>query len=76
MVEHWTDEMLDRLADSVEQTNHNIEILIGAITGLISRADEDRTIIRQMQSDIRGLQTENRRILERLERHLSDGHGA
>lgn len=28
-----------------------------------------------MQSDIRGLQTENRRILERLENHASDGHG-
>ncbi len=29
-----------------------------------------------MQSEIRGLQTENHRILERLEAHCSDGHGA
>jgi hypothetical protein len=29
----------------------------------------------EMQSAIRGLQTENRRILERLEQHFSDGHG-
>lgn len=28
-----------------------------------------------MQSEIRGLQTENRRILERLEAHFSNGHG-
>lgn len=28
-----------------------------------------------LQTDIRGLQTENRRILERLEQHTSDGHG-
>jgi hypothetical protein len=28
-----------------------------------------------MQADIRGLQTENRRILERLEQHMSNGHG-
>lgn len=28
-----------------------------------------------VQADIRGLQTENRRILERLEAHFSNGHG-
>lgn len=28
-----------------------------------------------VQAEIRGLQTENRRILERLEGHTSDGHG-
>jgi hypothetical protein len=28
-----------------------------------------------MQMEIRGLQTENRRILELLEQHFSDGHG-
>lgn len=28
-----------------------------------------------MQSEIRGLQVENHRILERLESHASDGHG-
>lgn len=28
-----------------------------------------------MQSEIRGLQTENRRILERLEQHVSNDHG-
>lgn len=29
-----------------------------------------------MHSEIRGLQTENRRILDRLERHMGDAHGA
>jgi hypothetical protein len=28
-----------------------------------------------MQVEIRGLRTESRRILERLENHVSDGHG-
>lgn len=32
--------------------------------------------IRTMQSDIRGLQVTANRILERLEQHLSDGHGS
>lgn len=34
------------------------------------------TEMHTMQSNILGLQTENRRILERLETHFSDGHGA
>jgi predicted nucleic acid-binding Zn-ribbon protein len=33
------------------------------------------TRIDEMQSEVRGLQTENRRILERLEQHMSNGHG-
>ncbi|KAM3115576.1 hypothetical protein [Phormidesmis sp. 146-33] len=31
--------------------------------------------IREIRGEIRGLQTENRRILDRLEQHFSDGHG-
>jgi regulator of protease activity HflC (stomatin/prohibitin superfamily) len=36
---------------------------------VVNQADEDRKLIV-------GLQTENRRILEFLGRHISDGHGA
>ncbi len=39
-------------------------------------ADEDRALIQEMQSEVRGLQIENQHILERIEHHLSDGHGA
>lgn len=81
-IERWTDERLDNLADLVEQTNHNVDLLVGAINGLITRMDADREIartmqsdIRTMQTDIRGLQTENRRILERLEQHFDEEHG-
>jgi chromosome segregation ATPase len=31
--------------------------------------------VQEMQAEVRGLQTENRRILERLEQHMSNGHG-
>lgn len=72
-VERWTDDRLDRLAEVTAentarftelaeamlalsqaqmQTNHNVDTII-------ARIDE-------MQSEVRGLQTENRRILDRL----------
>jgi hypothetical protein len=45
-IERWTDEMLDELADSVGQTNHNIELLVGAVNALLERererTEEDR----------------------------------
>lgn len=34
-----------------------------------------QTDVRTIQSEIRGLQITANRILERLERHVSDGHG-
>ncbi|HEY9908076.1 MAG TPA: hypothetical protein V6D18_10810 [Thermosynechococcaceae cyanobacterium] len=80
-IERWTDERLDELADQVQQTSYNVELLVGAINGLVTRMDADREIartvqsdIRTMQTDIRGLQTENRRILERLEQHFNEEH--
>jgi len=46
-----------------------------AIALLADNWDRQHAEIREMQSQVRGLQTENRRILERLEAHFSDGHG-
>ena len=46
------------------------------VVRLTTEAESDRAVIREMQAEVRGLQTENRRILERLEQHFSDGHGA
>lgn len=54
-----------------QESNHqemrtNIGDVVSMITVLAQGADEDRTIIREMQGEVRGLQTENRRILDHL----------
>lgn len=54
-----------------QESNHremrtNIRDVVGMITVLAQSADEDRAIMREMQGEIRGLQTENRRILDHL----------
>jgi hypothetical protein len=77
--ERWNDEMLDRLADSVnqltereiqiastvgtlslrmndfqesiEQTNHNLEILIGAVNGVLARDLERQQEIDQLRRE-------------------------
>jgi len=53
----------------------NQQLMQQDIQLLFHRWDEAQARWEAMQSDIRGLQTENRRILERLEQHFSDGHG-
>jgi methyl-accepting chemotaxis protein len=78
--ERWTDERLDRLADAVGQTADAVNQLITGIgqlnqrTETISLAVERMTdvqlqtfqVIEEMQAEVRGLQTENRRILDHL----------
>jgi hypothetical protein len=54
-----------------QQSNHqemrtNIGDVVSMITVLAQSADEDRAVMREMQGEIRGLQTENRRILDHL----------
>jgi methyl-accepting chemotaxis protein len=80
MTERWTDERLDKLADTVVQTAQTVNQLITGMTQLnqrtetISLAVERMTdvqlqtfrVIEEMQAEVRGLQTENRRILDRL----------
>lgn len=63
-MEQQKQELRDQASETVEW-----------FSGVVNQADADRVIIREMQSEVRGLQVENRRILERLERHRSDGHG-
>jgi hypothetical protein len=78
----WTDAMLDTLAGVVSVQSGDLATLQGiaennSATMLMlleeQRLDRKEFIARMdaMQSEIRGLQTENRRILERLE-GLSD----
>lgn len=70
---------MDQLSDAVEANtgaiasltaDHraSIEDLVGTATNATLQAAENSTFIK-------GLQVENRRILERLEQHLSNGHG-
>jgi hypothetical protein len=54
-----------------QESNHremrtNISDVVSMITVLAQSADDDRAIMREMQGEIRGLQTENRRILDHL----------
>lgn len=78
--ERWTDDMLDRLVGSVntlasvcEQNTHSIGRLEGSVESLvnvshaiITELQRQGVEIREMQSEVRGLQTENRRILDQL----------
>ncbi len=61
--------------DGQSETRASINDLINMISTLSQNADRHWTTIQEMQSEVRGLQTENRRILERLEGHLDTGHG-
>lgn len=58
--------VLLRQADRLERTEASVEFLVDAVTRLTRKADADSDRWREMQADIRGLQTENRQILEYL----------
>jgi hypothetical protein len=54
-----------------QESNHqemriNVGDVVSMITVLAQSADEDRAIMREIQGEVRGLQTENRRILDHL----------
>jgi ABC-type transporter Mla subunit MlaD len=78
--ERWTDEMLDRLvgsintlADVAEQNTRDISELKSSANSLLNVAQIHQQNfeivigeIQEMQAEVRGLQTENRRILDQL----------
>ncbi len=78
--ERWTDEMLDRLvgtvntlADVAERNTRDISELKSSTEGLLNVAQIHQQNfeivigqIQEMQAEVRGLQTENRRILDQL----------
>jgi hypothetical protein len=72
MTERWTDERLDRLAltvKSMQQTSLNSQLQLRMIQEFAEyRRDmlETHADIREMQEEVRGLQTENRCILDHL----------
>jgi uncharacterized coiled-coil DUF342 family protein len=73
------DEEFSRINNAIEQltteTRASINDLVNMIGTLGQNADRHWESIQEMQAEVRGLQTENRRILERLEQHMSNGHG-
>lgn len=64
--QRWTDDRLDQLAAAVESNTRNVDILVGIVTGQQERVLTMLEEIRDIKVEIRGLQTENRRILDHL----------
>lgn len=70
---------LDRIEAIAESNTRNIDILVGIVTGHQERmANTEGRIatlfeeIRDIKAEIRGLQTENRRILDHLFGQIDD----
>jgi len=65
------DEMRSTLSERFDHLEHQITGLasetVGWFTGVVEQAAADRAVMTQMQSEVRGLQTENHRILEYLQ---------
>jgi hypothetical protein len=57
---------LDRIEAIAEPNTRNIDILIGIVTAHQERFATVLEEIRDIKTEIRGLQTENRRILDHL----------
>jgi len=57
---------VDRLAETQEVAQANISQLAMLMVDFVQNAEADRTQMREMQVDIRGIQTENQRILNHL----------
>jgi hypothetical protein len=78
--ERWTDDMLDRLVgavntlaniseqntQSIGRLEESVESLVNVSHAVITELQRQGVEIREMQAEVRGLQTENRRILDQL----------
>ncbi|MFN6474358.1 MAG: hypothetical protein RMY36_032395 [Nostoc sp. SerVER01] len=49
-----------------QQLEASISHLVGPIGDFVEEAQQDRAVIREIQSEVRGIQTENQRILQYL----------
>lgn len=70
LVEHArrTDDAINRLTESARETND-------VIRRLTENAEADRAAIREIQTQVQGIQTENRRILDYLFGQRQNGNG-
>ncbi len=66
-------ERLDQLSASVGELRQSQQVLTERFDGLaqmmaqfVQNAEADRAVMREMQLEVRGIQTENRRILDHL----------
>jgi hypothetical protein len=57
--ERWNDTMLDELAESVEQTNYNLELLVGAVSGLLEQSRQSAEDSRRRDEEFRQYKLEN-----------------
>lgn len=66
--ERWTDEMLDRLASQTQGNADQQSVLSEQIKGLVRVANIQQDIMGKLSLDMRGLQLEVRRLIERMDR--------
>ena len=78
--DRWDDDKLDRLANMVESNARVIQALANVAAEareerqqLFQRMDQQHAMMIQQQEEIRGLQTENRRILDILLNQRNQG---
>ncbi len=67
-VERWTDEMLDRLASQTQGNADQQLVLSEQIKGLVRVANIQQDIMDKLSLDMRGLQLEVKRLIERMDR--------
>ncbi|MDY7014277.1 MAG: hypothetical protein SVX43_11895, partial [Cyanobacteriota bacterium] len=58
-VERWTDERLDELAEAVEQTTHNVDMLVGAVNAFLERDTERAQEFQQYRQETEQYKREN-----------------
>jgi len=58
--------LFNKLGESQSRNDAAIETMVNAISRLTQSQEQQWQAIREMQSEVRGLQVENRRILQRV----------
>jgi predicted transcriptional regulator len=70
---------IQQLAHQQQQLQQNLHDEVVKVVGMVNlMVQENGKVLERidlMQSEIRGLQVENRRMIERWNSHTSDGHG-
>jgi predicted transcriptional regulator len=70
---------IQQLAHQQQQLQQNLHDEVVEVVGMVNlMVQENGKVLERidlMQSEIRGLQVENRRMIERWNSHTSDGHG-
>ncbi|GAA6621343.1 hypothetical protein [Scytonema sp. NUACC26] len=59
-------QLAQQQAELKQELQDSISHLVSVIGNFVEEAHQDRAIIRELQSEVRGIQTENQRILQYL----------